>query len=136
MGFSGPARAAPAERHRYVGRRAGSARGQLFPRLGQRHRLWVCRPALCRWEQVARPRKEFPRFTRIVVFGTQDGLRFGCLVDSPRASAALIATLHPGPRTVLDCALHLFPRVALEDAGIAPLTSMFQHNDIGPGPDR
>ncbi|MCL1628236.1 glucan biosynthesis protein [Roseibaca sp. V10] len=76
--------------------------------------------------------EEFPRFTRIVVFGTQDGLRFGCLVDSPRASAALIATLHPGPRTVLDCALHLFPRVPLEDVGIAPLTSMFQHNDIGP----
>lgn len=77
--------------------------------------------------------EEFPRFTRIVVFrAANDGLRFGCLIDSPRASAALIATLHPGARTVLDCALHLCPRVALTDAGIAPLTSMFQHNDMGP----
>ena len=69
--------------------------------------------------------EEFPRFTRIEVFGTQADLRFGCLIDSTRASAALVATLRPGTRTVLECALHLFPRVPLADAGIAPLTSMF-----------
>ena len=61
-----------------------------------------------------------------------DGLRFGCLIDSPRASAALIATLTPRCAHRLDCSLHLFPRVPLADAGIAPLTSMFQHNDMGP----
>ena len=76
--------------------------------------------------------EEFPRFTRIEVFGTQADLRFGCLIDSTRASAALVATLRPGTRTVLECALHLFPRVPLADAGIAPLTSMFQHSDMGP----
>ena len=59
-------------------------------------------------------------------------MQFGCLIDSPRASAALIATLRPGARTRLDCTLHLFPRVPLADAGIAPLTSMFQHNGMGP----
>jgi glucans biosynthesis protein len=76
--------------------------------------------------------EEFPRFTRIVVFDTDDGLSLGCLVDSPRASAAFLARLQPGDRTRMDIRLHLFPRETIDDAGIAPLTSMFQHNDMGP----
>jgi len=81
--------------------------------------------------------EEFPVTRQIAVFGTEPGaLHMGCLIDSPRAAAALIVTLRPGsaaaPATVMDCALHLFPRVALADAGIAPLTSMFQHNAMGP----
>lgn len=76
--------------------------------------------------------EEFPVTQHISVFDTNDGLHFGCLIDTPRASAALIATLRAGGATVMDCALHLFPRVPLADVGIAPLTSMFQHNDLGP----
>lgn len=77
--------------------------------------------------------EEFPVISRIEVFGTEPGaLHLGCLIDSPRAAAALIVRLAPGVQTVMDCALHLFPRVPLHDAGIAPLTSMFQHGDIGP----
>lgn len=76
--------------------------------------------------------EEFPITRHISVFDTEDGLHFGCLIDTPRASAALIVTLKPGAATVMDCALHLFPRVPLADVGIAPLTSMFQHNDLGP----
>jgi periplasmic glucans biosynthesis protein len=76
--------------------------------------------------------EEFPITRHITVFDTAEGLHFGCLIDTPRASAALIATLRPGRATVMDCALHLFPRVPLADVGIAPLTSMFQHNDLGP----
>jgi periplasmic glucans biosynthesis protein len=78
--------------------------------------------------------EEFPVTRHISVFDVAgDRLGLGLLVDSPRASAALLATLEPGAETVMDCALHLFPRVAIADAGIAPLTSMFQHNDLGPG---
>ena len=82
--------------------------------------------------------EEFPATRHIAVFGTAAGrVHLGCLIDSPRAAAALIVVLHPGrpgaPETVMDCALHLFTREPLEDAGIAPLTSMFQHGDIGPG---
>ncbi len=76
--------------------------------------------------------EEFPVTRHITVFDTSDGLHFGCLIDSPRASAALIATLKPGAATIMDCMLHLFPREPLSDVGIAPLTSMFQHNNLGP----
>lgn len=76
--------------------------------------------------------EEFPRFTRIVVFDTDDGLSLGCLVDSPRAAAAFLARLRPGIRTQMECSLHLFPRETIDDVGIAPLTSMFQHNAMGP----
>lgn len=76
--------------------------------------------------------EEFPATRHISIFDAGESLSFGCLIDSPRASAALIASLHPGHETVMDCALHLFARVEIADAGIAPLTSMFQHNDLGP----
>ncbi|TQM94021.1 glucan biosynthesis protein [Roseinatronobacter monicus] len=76
--------------------------------------------------------EEFPVTRHISVFAADADLSFGCLIDSPRASAALIATLRPGRETVMDCALHLFARQEIPDAGIAPLTSMFQHNDLGP----
>lgn len=76
--------------------------------------------------------EEFPVTRAISVFSAGEALRFGCLIDSPRAAAALIATLTPGRESVMACTLHLFPREALPDAGIAPLTSMFQHNALGP----
>ncbi|PZX45911.1 glucans biosynthesis protein [Roseinatronobacter thiooxidans] len=81
--------------------------------------------------------EEFPVTREIEVFDTQDGvLHFGCLIDSPRAAAAFIVSLRPGnadsPATVMRCDLHLFVRETVSDIGIAPLTSMFQHNDMGP----
>ena len=76
--------------------------------------------------------EEFPVTRHIAVFEASARLSFGLLIDSPRASAALIATLEPGAETGMDCALHLFAREAIADVGIAPLTSMFQHNDLGP----
>lgn len=82
--------------------------------------------------------EEFPVTRHITIFAADDaGVHMGCLIDSPRAAAALILRITPGradaPDTVMDCTLHLFPREAVADAGIAPLTSMFQHADIGPG---
>ncbi|MBR3370402.1 MAG: glucan biosynthesis protein [Rhodobacteraceae bacterium] len=76
--------------------------------------------------------EEFPVTRHITVFDSGTSVQFGCLVDSPRCAAALIATLTPGDTTTMDCTLHLFARTRIEDAGIAPLTSMFQHNDLGP----
>lgn len=76
--------------------------------------------------------EEFPVTEEIHVFAADDRVHFGCLVDSPRASAALIATLAPGRVTQMACRLHLFPREKLTDVGIAPLTSMFQHSALGP----
>ncbi|MCC5961270.1 MAG: glucan biosynthesis protein [Rhodobacteraceae bacterium] len=76
--------------------------------------------------------EEFPVTRHITVFDSDARLHFGCLIDSPRCAGALIATLDPGETTTMDCTLHLFARTPIEDAGIAPLTSMFQHNDLGP----
>lgn len=76
--------------------------------------------------------EEFPVTRHITVFHSDDRVHFGCLFDSSRCAGALIATLKPGATTRMECTLHLFARTPIEDAGIAPLTSMFQHNDLGP----
>lgn len=76
--------------------------------------------------------EEFPLTQEIAVFDANESLHLGCLFDSPRAAGALIARLDPGRTTRMRCTLHLFPRETLADVGIAPLTSMFQHNAMGP----
>ncbi len=47
------------------------------------------------------------------------------LLDSQSASAAFRFVITPGVQTVFDTAVTLFPRVDIDQAGIAPLTSMF-----------
>jgi glucans biosynthesis protein len=47
------------------------------------------------------------------------------LLDSQSASAAFRFVIMPGVDTVFDTAVTLFPRVDIDQAGIAPLTSMF-----------
>ncbi len=81
--------------------------------------------------------EEFPAFTRIALGrpGADGALPMAALVDGPSATAAFLITLRPGAPTVMDCALHLFPRVALAEAGIAPLTSMFFFGPMGPPVD-
>lgn len=77
--------------------------------------------------------EEFPVTREIFVFQANDQqLTLGCLIDSPSASAALITTLTPGIKTQMDCRLHLFARQTINNVGIAPLTSMFQHSAMGP----
>lgn len=48
------------------------------------------------------------------------------LLDSPSVAGAYRFTITPGAETVFDVSVRLFPRVTLDQAGIAPLTSMFQ----------
>jgi glucans biosynthesis protein len=48
------------------------------------------------------------------------------LMDGPSAAAAFRFDVTPGAQTVFDVDMRLYPRVALAQAGIAPLTSMFQ----------
>ncbi|MEO6103705.1 MAG: glucan biosynthesis protein G [Pseudoxanthomonas sp.] len=47
------------------------------------------------------------------------------LLDGPSASGAFRFVITPGVETLFDVSLHLYPRVTLDQAGIAPLTSMF-----------
>src|SRR6266480_1991113 len=47
------------------------------------------------------------------------------LLDSESATAAYRFTIRPGGTTVFDVEMALYPRVALDHAGLAPMTSMF-----------
>jgi glucans biosynthesis protein len=47
------------------------------------------------------------------------------LLDSESASAAYRFTIRPGDTTVFDVEMAVYPRVDLEHAGLAPMTSMF-----------
>ena len=70
--------------------------------------------------------EEFPRFTHLRLHeGSEDRIRIEGLIDSPSLSAHIDIDLTPGADTVMDVALHVFPRVEIADIGIAPLTSMY-----------
>ena len=47
------------------------------------------------------------------------------LLDSQSAAAAFRFVITPGTDTIFDTSVKLFPRVDIDEAGIAPLTSMF-----------
>src|SRR4051812_38580350 len=47
------------------------------------------------------------------------------LLDSESATAAYRFTIRPGETTVFDVEMAIYPRVALDHAGLAPMTSMF-----------
>jgi periplasmic glucans biosynthesis protein len=47
------------------------------------------------------------------------------LIDSRSATAAMRVSIRPGDDTVMDVELTLFPRVDIDQVGIAPETSMF-----------
>jgi periplasmic glucans biosynthesis protein len=57
------------------------------------------------------------------------------LLDSESAAAAYRFTIRPGDTTVFDVEMAIYPRVAIEHAGLAPMTSMFffgpnDHSDV------
>jgi glucans biosynthesis protein len=47
------------------------------------------------------------------------------LLDSPSVAGAFRFVITPGADTTMDVSMRLYPRVTLDQAGIAPLTSMF-----------
>src|SRR5690606_12706409 len=79
--------------------RTGDARGEEFPRFT---RFWIERPAA--------------DATQVVIHA---------LLDGPSASGAYRFVITPGVETVFDVDMRLYPRVALDAVGIAPLTSMY-----------
>lgn len=72
--------------------------------------------------------EEFPAFTHFWVErpGTNaTGIVVHALLESPSTTGAYRFSIIPGVETVMDVDLTLIPRVALDNVGIAPLTSMF-----------
>lgn len=77
----------------------GQPKGEEFPAF---RAFWIEKPA--------------PNSTSIVVHA---------LLDSESAAAAYRFTIRPGETTVFDVETAIYPRVDLEHAGLAPMTSMF-----------
>lgn len=72
--------------------------------------------------------EEFPLFTDFWVHEPPEGaewIRIHALLDSKSATAAFQFDVNPGAVTMVQTRLAIFPRVDLQNTGIAPLTSMF-----------
>jgi glucans biosynthesis protein len=72
--------------------------------------------------------EEFPVFRSFWIEKPEAGdatVVVHALLDGPSASAAFRFEIEPGEETVFDTRMRLYPRVAIANAGIAPLTSMF-----------
>ena len=73
--------------------------------------------------------EEFPRFRAFWLERPQPGvqtLAVHALLDSPSTTGAFRFTVRPGETTVMDVESVLFPRRDITEAGIAPLTSMYE----------
>lgn len=72
--------------------------------------------------------EEFPAFKAFWLETPNPGtasIVVHALMDGPSAAAAFRFVITPGVETVFDVSMHLYPRVTLDQAGVAPLTSMF-----------
>ncbi len=79
--------------------------------------------------------EEFPSFRKFWVEKPSDRARhivIHALLDSPSTTGAYTMTVHPGAETIVDVNAVLYPRRALGEVGIAPLTSMFLVGPVNP----
>lgn len=81
--------------------------------------------------------EEFPLFRSFWIERpeTPEAITVHALLDSPSLTGAYTFVIRPGQETLVDTDAVLFPRRALSNVGIAPLTSMFlknAHDPAGP----
>jgi glucans biosynthesis protein len=72
--------------------------------------------------------EEFPLFKTFWIDRPQpktNSIVIHALLDSKSAAAAYRITIRPGETTVYDVEMSLYPRVDIQEPGIAPMTSMF-----------
>ncbi|HEY4366337.1 MAG TPA: glucan biosynthesis protein G [Steroidobacteraceae bacterium] len=72
--------------------------------------------------------EEFPEFTHFWIerpSTNASGIVIHALLESTSTTGAYRFSVTPGTETIMDVDVTLFPRVALDNVGIAPLTSMF-----------
>ena len=72
--------------------------------------------------------EEFPQFKTFWIERpppTAASIVVHALLDSPSAAGAYRFTIRPGDTTVFDSEVALYPRVDVNDPGLAPITSMF-----------
>lgn len=81
--------------------------------------------------------EEFPFFRSFWIERPQtpEAITVHALLDSPSVTGAYTFVIRPGRETLVDTSAVLFPRRALSNVGLAPLTSMFlknAHDPAGP----
>jgi len=72
--------------------------------------------------------EEFPLFRAFWIEKPKSGapeIVVHALLDSPSVTGAYRFAIQPGPATIMDIDVTLYPRKALQHVGLAPLTSMF-----------
>ena len=69
--------------------------------------------------------EEFPVFTELHAAPEGTGAVVRALMESPSVTGAFSIHIRPGAPTLAEVEASLFPRVALHEAGLAPLTSMY-----------
>ena len=72
--------------------------------------------------------EEFPAFTHFWIErpnSNASGLVIHALLQSPSTTGAYKFSVTPGRETIMDVEFTLYPRVPLDNVGLAPLTSMF-----------
>lgn len=70
--------------------------------------------------------EEFPRFTHLRLHPSDgNAVRLEGVIDSPSLTGHLDMVMVPGTDTVMEITTTIFPRVEIDDIGIAPLTSMY-----------
>ncbi|GBU18258.1 OPG biosynthetic periplasmic beta-1,6 branching glycosyltransferase [Methylobacterium sp.] len=80
--------------------------------------------------------EEFPDFTAHWICEpdeSEKSLTILSLLDGPSLSGAYRFVVEPGDTTRITVTAALFPRKRIERLGLAPLTSMFQYGQNGPG---
>jgi glucans biosynthesis protein len=76
--------------------------------------------------------EEFPRFSAFYLERPEPGAQtvtLNAALDSPSVTGAYKFVITPGEDTVMDVTARLFFRAAVQQLGIAPLTSMFLYSD-------
>lgn len=79
--------------------------------------------------------EEFPDYTQFWLEKPAQNaatLHFCALLDSPSTTGATRFALTPGKSTELEVETQLYPRKAITEIGVAPLTSMFFHGENSP----
>jgi len=83
--------------------------------------------------------EEFPAFREFWIERPAVGdnrLSIYALMDSPSVAGAFHFVVEPGAQTVIDVEATFFPRKDVNEAGVAPLTSMFDFAPQDPAPGR
>ncbi|MBP1804871.1 glucan biosynthesis protein [Rubellimicrobium aerolatum] len=69
--------------------------------------------------------EEFPRFSRFYVARSDETATIHAALEGPSVMGAYRFVLRPGPVTEMEVTARLYFRAAVEELGVAPLTSMF-----------